>query len=61
MSMKWSFKNEIIQQLLFFVFPLGMIIVAISVTMIRQHPLRYLCLGVAILIGGGVYLWKRKR
>ncbi len=60
MCTNWKLKHEIMGQLLW-LFPLLAVIAMMMVPSVINHPVRSSVIFVGFIIGGGIYIWKRKR
>lgn len=61
MCAKWTVKHEILGQLFFLYFPLLAAAVLMFSPFSFNHPYWSIVGFVSVVVGGGVYLWKRKR
>ena len=61
MGTKWTVKHEIIEQLLWFLLPFLWFVAMMVVPFFIDHPYRSRVVFTGVVIGGGIYIWKRKR
>jgi hypothetical protein len=61
MCAKWTVKHEIMGQLLWFLLPLLWLVAMMMVFSFINHPYWSAVGFIGVVLGGGVYIWKRKR